>query len=75
MRPGALHGDRELHSCVGGSLASVLVPHDESVRQAPLAVFHAGLSGHRSYVEITTALLTVRPSPANPMYDEQENAT
>jgi hypothetical protein len=36
------------------------------------ALKHAGLTGHRTYREITTAPLVVFPAPTNPLI-EQEN--
>lgn len=33
------------------------------------ALRHAGLTGHRSYQEITTAALAVHPAPTNPLYE------
>jgi hypothetical protein len=33
------------------------------------ALRHAGMTGHRSYLEITTAALTAHPAPTNPLYD------
>lgn len=35
------------------------------------ALQHAGKTGHRSYLEITTASLAVSPAPTNPLYEQE----
>ncbi len=34
------------------------------------ALRHAGMTGHRTYLETTSVLLTAHPAPTNPLYDE-----
>ena len=36
------------------------------------ALRHAEITGHRTYIETTTALLTARPAPANPRYEQDQ---
>ncbi len=37
------------------------------------ALRHAGMTGHRSYLEITKAALAARPAPTNPLYDAERD--
>jgi hypothetical protein len=46
-------------------------PSREPDRTDRWALRHAGLTGHRSYREITTAHLTVHPAPTNPLYEQE----
>lgn len=34
------------------------------------AMQHAGLTGHREYLELTTTHLTAAPAPTNPLYEQ-----
>jgi hypothetical protein len=36
------------------------------------AMRHAGPTRHRGYLEVTTAALTARPAPTNPLYDDTQ---
>lgn len=38
------------------------------------AMRHTGLTGHRSFREVTTARLTVQPAPTNPLYEQEGKA-
>lgn len=36
------------------------------------AMTHTGLTGHREYREVTTALLVTTPAPTSPLYEEEQ---
>lgn len=36
------------------------------------AMEHTGLTGHRTYREVTTAFLVTTPAPTNPLYNEEQ---